>query len=161
MSKGLEPDRNIAMKPDQVTETLEQAAAQVGVRVRYESMTGDSAGAGGLCRIRGEWTIIIDRKATASDRAGFLSEALAGFDLDAIYLPPEIRQMLARRRAAAPAPTAAPPTEATEATRTATTTSASPPPTDLTTAHVTMAAGETAPSESATHLSPKEVDPSP
>jgi len=112
LSKSLEPDRNIAMKPDQVTETLEQAAAQVGVRVRYESMTGDSAGAGGLCRIRGEWTIIIDRKATASDRAGFLSEALAGFDLDAIYLPPEIRQMLARRRAAARATTAASTTQA-------------------------------------------------
>lgn len=149
------------MKPDQVTETLEQAAAQVGVRVRYESMTGDSAGAGGLCRIRGEWTIIIDRKATASDRAGFLSEALAGFDLDAIYLPPEIRQMLARRRAAARATTAASTTEATEATRTAATTPADPTATDPTTAHVTTQAEETTPSDSATHISRNDVDPSP
>ena len=42
------------MKPEQITEALEQAAAQVGVKVRYEAMTGESAGAGGLCKIRGD-----------------------------------------------------------------------------------------------------------
>ena len=65
------------MKPDQITEALEQAAAQLGVKVRYEAMTGESSGAGGLCRIRGEWTIIMDRKAAASDRAALLLESLA------------------------------------------------------------------------------------
>ncbi|MBC8132018.1 MAG: hypothetical protein H7X95_03480 [Deltaproteobacteria bacterium] len=88
------------MKPEQITEALEQAAGQVGVSVRYETMTGDSAGAGGLCKIRGEWTVIMDRKATPSDRAAMLVDALSEFDVDAIYLPPEIRQVLAKRRAA-------------------------------------------------------------
>jgi hypothetical protein len=87
------------MKPEQITDALEQAAAQMGIRVRYEAMTGDSAGAGGLCKIRGEWAVIIDRKATPSDRAAMLVEALVEFDLDAIYLPPEIRQVLNQRRA--------------------------------------------------------------
>lgn len=95
------------MKPEQITDALEQAAVQVGVRVRYETMTGDSAGAGGLCKIRGEWTVIIDRKATPSDRAAMLVEALAQFDMDAIFLPPEIRQALVKRRAAAQAALAA------------------------------------------------------
>lgn len=89
------------MKPEQITEALEQAAAQVGVKVRYESMTGESAGAGGLCKIRGEWTVIIDRKSAPSDRAAMLVEALAGFDTDAVFLPPQIREALAHRRAAA------------------------------------------------------------
>ena len=88
------------MKPEQITDALEQAAAQMGVRVRYEAMTGDSAGAGGLCKIRGEWTVIMDRKATPSDRAAMLVEALSEFDVDAVYLPPEIRQVLNKRRAA-------------------------------------------------------------
>jgi hypothetical protein len=87
------------MKPEQITEALEQAAAQVGVKVRYEAMTGESAGAGGLCKIRGEWTVIIDRKSPPSDRAAMLVEALAGFDTDAVYLAPEIREALAHRRA--------------------------------------------------------------
>lgn len=88
------------MKPEQITEALEQAAAQVGVKVRYESMTGESAGAGGLCKIRGEWTVIMDRKSPPSDRAAMLVEALAGFDTDAVFLPPEIREALISRRAA-------------------------------------------------------------
>jgi hypothetical protein len=88
------------MKPEQITEALEQAAAHAGVRVRYEAMTGDSAGAGGLCKIRGEWTVIMDRKATPSDRAAMLVEALAQFDVDGVPLPPEIRQALVKRRAA-------------------------------------------------------------
>jgi hypothetical protein len=87
------------MKAEQITEVLEQAAAHLGVRVRYETMTGESAGAGGLCKIRGEWTVIIDRKATASDRAAMLLDALVGFDVDSVYLPPEIREALAQRRA--------------------------------------------------------------
>jgi len=90
----------VRMKPEQITETLEQAAAQLGIRVRYETMTGESAGAGGLCRIRGEWTVIMDRKAAPSDRAAMLLDALVGFDVDAIFLPPEIREALAQRRAA-------------------------------------------------------------
>src|SRR4051812_19857907 len=97
------------MKAEQITEALEQAAAQLGVKVRYETMTGDSSGAGGLCKIRGEWTVIMDRKSPPSDRAGLLIDALATFDTDTVYLPPQIREALADRRAAtqavaAPAP---------------------------------------------------------
>jgi len=98
------------MKAEQITEALEQAAAQINVRVRYESMTGDSAGAGGLCKLRGQWTVIIDKKSPASDRAALLLEALAGFDFDGIYLPPELREALTERRAAKqPDPEAAAP----------------------------------------------------
>ena len=50
------------MKPEQMTEALEQVAVQVGVRVRYETMTGETAGAGGLCKIKGQWTVMIDRR---------------------------------------------------------------------------------------------------
>jgi hypothetical protein len=96
------------MKAEQITEALEQAAAQLGVKVRYETMTGDSSGAGGLCKIRGEWTVIMDRKSPPSDRAGLLIEALATFDFDTIFLPPQIREALAERRAASQA-VAAPP----------------------------------------------------
>lgn len=95
------------MKAEQITEALEQAAAQLGVKVRYETMTGDSSGAGGLCKIHGEWTVIMDRKSPTSDRAGLLIEALANFDFDTIFLPPQIREALVERRAAS-RPAAAP-----------------------------------------------------
>ncbi len=87
------------MKPEQITETLEQAAAQLGVRVRYETMTGDTAGSGGLCKVKGEWCVIVDRKTPSADRAALLIEALAGFDTDAVFLPPQLREAIAMKRA--------------------------------------------------------------
>ena len=87
------------MKPQQITETLEQAAAQLGVRVRYETMTGDTAGAGGLCKVKGTWCVIIDRKTPPAERAALLLEALASFDTDAVFLPPQLREAIAAKRA--------------------------------------------------------------
>jgi len=96
------------MKPEQMTEALEQVAAQVGVRVRYEAMTGDTAGAGGLCKLKGEWTVIMDRRTPAADRAAMLIEALAGFDTEQVFLPPKVREALHARRAMASVEAAAP-----------------------------------------------------
>lgn len=86
------------MKPEQITEALEQAAAQLGVEVRYETMTGDASGGGGLCKVRGQWRVIMDRKTAPADRAATLIDALAGFDTDAIFLPPKLRDALAAKR---------------------------------------------------------------
>jgi hypothetical protein len=93
------------MKPEQITETLEQAAKQLGVQVRYETMTGEVAGGGGLCKLKGQWCVIIDRKVTPADKAATLTEALAQLDTDGVFLPPEVRDALtAARAAAAPRP---------------------------------------------------------
>ena len=86
------------MKPEQMTETLEQAAGQLGVQVRYETMTGDSAGGGGLCKVKGTWCVIIDRKTPPAERAAMLIEALVGFDTDSIFLPPQVREAIAAKR---------------------------------------------------------------
>ena len=86
------------MKPEQMTETLEQAAAQLGVQVRYDTMTGDAAGGGGLCKVKGSWCVIIDRKTPPAERAAMLIEALAGFDTDSVFLPPQLPAALAAKR---------------------------------------------------------------
>src|SRR5437763_3732259 len=88
------------MKPEKMTEALEQAATQLGVQVRYESMTGEVSGAGGLCKVKGEWWLIIDRKVPPAERAATLTSALAQLDTDAIYLAPEVRNAIAAARAA-------------------------------------------------------------
>jgi hypothetical protein len=87
------------MKPEQITETLEQAAAHLGIRVRYETMTGDTAGGGGLCKVKGEWCVIVDRKTPAAERAALLIDALADFDTDDVFLPPQLREAIATKRA--------------------------------------------------------------
>ena len=101
------------MKPEQMTETLEQAAAQLGVQVRYDTMTGDAAGGGGLCKVKGQWCVIMDRKTPPAERAAMLIDALAGFDTDAVFLPPQVRDAIAAKRnerASAPSADATPTT---------------------------------------------------
>jgi hypothetical protein len=88
------------VKPEQMTEALEAAAKQLGVAVKYETLApGTVSGSGGLCKVKGEWWVIIDKKATASERASVLVDALSAFDTDAVFLPPKVREAVVARRA--------------------------------------------------------------
>lgn len=89
------------MKPEHMAEALEGAAKELGVRVRYEALApGSTNQGGGLCRVRDEWWVIIDKKMSASERTSILAEALSTMDTDAIQLPPKVREILQMRRAA-------------------------------------------------------------
>jgi hypothetical protein len=89
------------MKSDQIVEVLEKAAEQIGVRVRYEALAaGGLVGSGGVCKVRGEWWVIIDKKASSADKVAILTDALAGMDLGPVALPAKIREMIEARRAA-------------------------------------------------------------
>ncbi len=98
------------MSPDHMIDVLEAAAAQLAVRVRYESL-GGGGGTGGLCRLREQWQVIIDKKAGKTDRTAVLIDALSMFDTESISLPPKVREAVDARRAAREARVAAPPLE--------------------------------------------------
>jgi hypothetical protein len=93
------------MKAEQMTEALEAAAAQLGIKVKYEPLApGGVSGQGGLCKVKGEWWVIIDKKATPSERSAVLAEALSTFDTDAVFLPPKAREAVLSRKPPKPAP---------------------------------------------------------
>jgi hypothetical protein len=93
------------MKAEQLTEILETAAQQLGVKVRYENLAAAGpTGGGGLCKVKGEWWIIIDKKTAPSERASILCDALATMDTNAVSLPPKVRELLDHRRAGVPKP---------------------------------------------------------
>jgi hypothetical protein len=87
------------MKPEVLLESLESAAEQLKVRVSYEPLQ-TSVVHGGLCRVRGEYRIIVDKRASAEERVTTLATALAqvtrltGLDLGTIELPPKVRDVL-------------------------------------------------------------------
>lgn len=90
----------MSIKAEQLTEALEAAATQLGVKVRYETLGASGVtGGGGLCKVRGEWWLIVDKKATPAERAGLLADALAGFDTAGLELSPKVREVLDARRA--------------------------------------------------------------
>lgn len=83
------------MKLDDTLQALEDAAQKKAIKVTYEPLGGE-LGAGGLCKVKGEYRIIIDKRATVGERIAMVAHALAGFPLDDIFIAPEIRDLLAR-----------------------------------------------------------------
>jgi hypothetical protein len=74
------------MKADVLLERLEAAAEQLGVKVSYEQIatsvgaTALGLGKGGLCRVKGQFRVIIDKRASASERVTTLAHALSRFE---------------------------------------------------------------------------------
>src|SRR5262249_34081854 len=97
-------DRKRNMKNEQILEELERAAEKVGLKVSYETLGGDVVGQGGLCKVKGQWRVIVDRHATAGEKVSLIAQALAGFDLEGVYLSPEVREFVDRKKPAQPQP---------------------------------------------------------
>lgn len=81
------------MKPEVLLELLEGAADQLGIRVSYEPLQS-SVGNGGLCRVKGVYRVIVDKRATAEERVTTLATALATFDTSELELPQKVRDVL-------------------------------------------------------------------
>ncbi|HTM21176.1 MAG TPA: hypothetical protein VL172_11725 [Kofleriaceae bacterium] len=85
------------MKPDAMLEELEAAATALAVKVSYEGLTA-SVGSGGLCRVKGQYRVIIDKRATAEERCSILAGALAGFDTEPLAMSAKTRELVAMHR---------------------------------------------------------------
>jgi hypothetical protein len=83
---------------EQLTE-LEKLAEALAVKVSYEPMAGLVQGKGGLCKVRGEYRIIIDRRLRPRERIPIIAGALSGFDTDAHFVPPQVRELLSSEAA--------------------------------------------------------------
>jgi hypothetical protein len=79
---------------DQLSE-LEGVAEKKKIKVSYESIGGE-LGAGGLCKVKGEHRIIVDKRATDGEKVTVLATALSRFDLDDVFVSEEVRALIAR-----------------------------------------------------------------
>ena len=82
------------MKPEVMLELLESAADQLGIKVSYDALQTGTGLRGGLCRVKGVYRVIIDKRATAEERMVTLATALAGFDTTELELPQKVRDLL-------------------------------------------------------------------
>src|SRR5262247_3043714 len=85
------------MKPEVIVELLEGAADQLNIKVSYEPLqtSGIQTGLrGGLCKVKGAYRIIIDKRATNEERVTTLATAIAGFDTSELELPQKLRDLL-------------------------------------------------------------------
>lgn len=78
-------------------ELLENAAGQLGIKVSYEplQMSGLATGLkGGLCKVKGEWRVIIDKRATDEERVATLAGAISRFDISELELAQKVRDVI-------------------------------------------------------------------
>jgi len=74
---------------------LEDLAEKLGILVRDENINiEESLSTGGLCRIEGEYVLILNSKATVKEKNQVMIKALQQFDLSDIYIKPVIRELL-------------------------------------------------------------------
>ena len=72
---------------------LEEAAAALSARVSYESLAV-TVGIGGLCRVKGEYRIIVDKRSTPRERVSALAQAISNLDHSTISLTPKVREVV-------------------------------------------------------------------
>ncbi len=90
MSENREPRVN------RVLDELIEAAERVGVKVRREKLLREVGyrARGGMCRLREDNLVIIDRDQPPHEQLEIVAEALKGRDLESLYLSPEARRVL-------------------------------------------------------------------
>lgn len=84
------------MKDAKLIAALEEVAGMLAVKVSYENIKKNTARQpkGGLCWVHDEPRIIVHKNLTDSEKAQILIEALQGFDLEGLYITPEVRQAI-------------------------------------------------------------------
>ena len=88
-----------AMHGQVMLSLLEGLAEQLQIPVRYaELATEELPGRGGLCVLRGERRIIIERTLGVRQKARLLAAGLAQFDLEGVFVLPAVRQALEEAR---------------------------------------------------------------
>ena len=78
------------MNDEEILQELEKIAERLEVAIRYEN--GDFKG--GLCRIKENSCIIIQKRIPVERKIFFLARELSKFDLSAMYIIPQLRDLL-------------------------------------------------------------------
>lgn len=81
------------MKPQDMLAELEGVAQALDIKVSYEALAS-SVGGGGLCRVKGVYRVIIDKRCATGERVSTLAEALSRFDTSALELSADARSLI-------------------------------------------------------------------
>jgi|GEM_PF-1124563 hypothetical protein len=88
------------MNDETLLAELEAVAEKLAVEIVYDRFTGDAAGTGGICKVRGKWRVIIERRCSPGERLSVLAQALTRFDMEEVFLSPGLRSLLERYKPA-------------------------------------------------------------
>jgi hypothetical protein len=82
-------------KKEILLEQLEELAIKLGIKVREEKISSEeSPSSGGLCRIKGDYVLILNFQASVEEKIRVFSEAVKSFPLGDMYIRPAVREWL-------------------------------------------------------------------
>jgi hypothetical protein len=78
---------------------LKELAGHIGTEVREEKLVREVGYTvhSGQCRVDGKDVVLLDTNTALAERIDALLDFLAGRDLDAIYIEPELRELITGR----------------------------------------------------------------
>jgi len=83
------------MEENLLLQELEEIVEKLSIAIRYDDLMGtDFKIKGGLCKLRGENVIIMDRRTPPRERIDLLVRALSQFDLSPISMKPYVRLII-------------------------------------------------------------------
>ncbi|MCK5796649.1 MAG: hypothetical protein KAI47_05680 [Deltaproteobacteria bacterium] len=84
------------MDVQELLKELEDLSNALGVTVSYERFSGDGVRSGGLCKVKGSWKAIIERRSATTEKLSVLARCLGRFDIEGQTVSPELRLILDR-----------------------------------------------------------------
>ncbi|PKN04142.1 MAG: hypothetical protein CVU74_08405 [Deltaproteobacteria bacterium HGW-Deltaproteobacteria-9] len=82
------------MQEETLLQQLEELAGKLEIFVRDENISMDETSVtGGLCRVEGQYIVILNSKANVEDKIQVMIKALQQFNLDDIYIKPAVRRL--------------------------------------------------------------------
>jgi len=87
------------MNAQTALQELEELAKKLEIEIIYDHLGGETVSGGGLCKLKGRWRVMLERRSSATEHVSILARTLAGFDFDAHYLSPAVRELLEQHRA--------------------------------------------------------------
>lgn len=84
-----------AIKIPQILAELEEACKHLGIRLTYEAIGGE-LGSGGLCKVKGKWRAIFDKRTTPAERVTLLLPLLSRFPVGEMPLSEPVRELVLR-----------------------------------------------------------------
>ena len=81
------------MTDTQLLQELEALAERLSIEVSTANLEGMS---GGLCKHRGKWRLILERRLGVPERVDAFLKALARMPLEEVFVVPEVRERIER-----------------------------------------------------------------
>jgi 3'-phosphoadenosine 5'-phosphosulfate sulfotransferase (PAPS reductase)/FAD synthetase len=86
------------MKESEILQHLEEIAEKLSIKVQQVNLRKDYYNLkSGLCKVRGEPRIIVDKHLHLSEKIDVLIDALAEFDIEDLYINPYVRKLFEKR----------------------------------------------------------------